>query len=78
MTLCLDRLILRDPSDVGNALQRLDNLTELTKTAGVKSEDSGLCRQCQKSMIAKGLRPCPRYRQVRILSLQLGINHLHR
>jgi hypothetical protein len=31
MTLCLDRLILRDPSDVGNALQRLDNLTELTK-----------------------------------------------
>jgi hypothetical protein len=29
-------------------------------------------------MIAKGLRPCSRYRQVRILSLQLSINYLHK
>jgi hypothetical protein len=43
-----------------------------------RSEDSGLCRQCQKSMTAKGLRPRPRYRQVRILSLQLSINYLHK
>ena len=58
--MCLNLANLTKSTDVGNAMQRLNHLVEKTK-GKVKT---GLCRNCQKSMVAKGLRSCSRLRQV--------------